>query len=142
MLHPITSIIIAVMHLYLAAGHLGELVAGNLEWTHVWKGFGALAGADVFMALASRRMHTDWKDMKESPELSQSQEWRTRTDGSGNYQPQGNFSFQEQVSYAGDREDRSLLTGCHASPLREGERTKVRGLELLLLVGLQQPPLP
>ena len=97
-LHPITSIIIAVVHLYLAAGHLGELVAGNLEWTHVWKGFGALAGAYVFMALASRRMHTDWKDMKESLELSQSQEWRTRSDGSGNYQPQGNFSFQEQVS--------------------------------------------
>ena len=97
-LYPITSIIIAVVHLYLAAGHLGELVAGNLEWTHVWKGFGALAGAYVFMALASRRMHTEWKDMKESPELSQSQEWRTRTDGSGNYQPQGNFSFQEQVS--------------------------------------------
>ena len=28
---------------------------GEAEWVHVWKGFGALFGADVFTALASRR---------------------------------------------------------------------------------------
>jgi hypothetical protein len=25
-----------------------------LQWTHIWKGFGALAGAYIFAALASR----------------------------------------------------------------------------------------
>ena len=55
-LHPLASVAVCIVHLYLAAGHLGELAAGNIEWTHVWKGFGALAGAYVFAALASRRM--------------------------------------------------------------------------------------
>ena len=54
-LQPLTALVIACVHVYLAAGHLFELVAGNVEWTHVWKGFGALAGAYVFAALASRR---------------------------------------------------------------------------------------
>ena len=53
-LHPLTAVVIAAVHIYLAAGHLTELTAGNMEWTHVWKGFGALAGAYVFAALASR----------------------------------------------------------------------------------------
>jgi len=40
--------------LYLAVGHLSHLVDGDLQWTHWWKGFGALAGAYVFAALAFR----------------------------------------------------------------------------------------
>ena len=36
------------------AGHLAELTADHVAWTDVWKGFGALAGAYVFAALASR----------------------------------------------------------------------------------------
>ena len=53
-LHPLTSVSLAVVHAYLATGHLLDLVAGHVEWTHVWKGFGALGGAYVFAALASR----------------------------------------------------------------------------------------
>jgi hypothetical protein len=52
--HPLTALFLGAVHVYLAAGHLGELAANNLEWTHLWKGFGALAGAYVFAALASR----------------------------------------------------------------------------------------
>jgi hypothetical protein len=55
-LHPLTAVIIAVAHVYLAAGHLSHLIAGDIQWTHCWKGFGALAGAYVFAALASRRL--------------------------------------------------------------------------------------
>ena len=54
-LHPLTAVAIAAVHVYLAAGHLAKL-ADKVEWTDVWKGFGALAGAYVFLALASRRM--------------------------------------------------------------------------------------
>jgi hypothetical protein len=53
-LHPLTAVGIAVMHVYLAAGHLLKLIGGEVTWTNVWKGFGALAGAYVFAALASR----------------------------------------------------------------------------------------
>ena len=53
-LHPLTALFIAALHVYLAAGHLAELAADNVEWTHLWKGSGALAGAYVFAALASR----------------------------------------------------------------------------------------
>ncbi|HTF32205.1 MAG TPA: hypothetical protein VK714_00730 [Myxococcota bacterium] len=53
-LHPLTAVAIAAVHVYLAAGHLAKLAAGNVEWMHLWKGFGALAGAYVFAALASR----------------------------------------------------------------------------------------
>ncbi|HME72729.1 MAG TPA: hypothetical protein VKM54_23105 [Myxococcota bacterium] len=53
-LHPLTAVAIAAVHISLAAGHLAKLAAGNVEWTHLWKGFGALAGAYVFAALASR----------------------------------------------------------------------------------------
>jgi hypothetical protein len=53
-LHPLTTAGIAVMHVYLATGHLLKLFGGEVTWTNVWKGFGALAGAYVFAALASR----------------------------------------------------------------------------------------
>jgi hypothetical protein len=46
--------VIAAGHVYLAAGHLWQLIAGDVQWTHCWKGFGALAGVYVFAALASR----------------------------------------------------------------------------------------
>lgn len=55
-LHPLTAVIIAAVHVYLGAGHLSLLVGGEILWTHVWKGFGALAGAYVFAALASRSL--------------------------------------------------------------------------------------
>jgi hypothetical protein len=55
-LHPVTALVIACMHVYLAAGHLSKLFGGDLEWTHIWKGFGALAGAYVFTAFASHRL--------------------------------------------------------------------------------------
>ena len=53
-LHPLTAVGIAVMHVYLAAGHLVKLFDGEMTWTNIWKGFGALGGAYVFAALASR----------------------------------------------------------------------------------------
>src|SRR5262249_5718153 len=53
-LHPLISVVVCVVHIYLAIGHLGPLAAGDVQWTHIWKGFGALAGAYVFAALASR----------------------------------------------------------------------------------------
>ena len=53
-LHPFTALAIAVVHVYLSFGHLSKLFGGDVQWTHIWKGFGALAGAYVFAALASR----------------------------------------------------------------------------------------
>jgi hypothetical protein len=53
-MHPVTALVIACVHLYLATGHLSHLFGGEVQWTHMWKGFGALAGAYVFAALASR----------------------------------------------------------------------------------------
>jgi len=53
--HPVTSGTIAAVHVYLAYGHLSKLVGGETQWVHIWKGFGALFGAYVFTALASRR---------------------------------------------------------------------------------------
>jgi hypothetical protein len=53
-LRPLTAVVIAAVHVYLAAGHLWQLIVGDVQWTHCWKGFGALAGAYVFAALASR----------------------------------------------------------------------------------------
>jgi hypothetical protein len=45
-------------------------LAGDVEWTHIWKGFGAVAAAYVFAALASRglarhtiSMKNDWKQI-------------------------------------------------------------------------------
>ena len=66
-LHPLTSVMLAVVHVYLATGHLIELVAGHVEWTHIWKGFGALAGAYVFAALASRRAPSPRPSREMSP---------------------------------------------------------------------------
>jgi hypothetical protein len=66
-LHPLTSVILAVVHVYLASGHLAELLAGQVEWTHIWKGFGALAGAYVFAALASRRVSSPRPSREMSP---------------------------------------------------------------------------
>ena len=53
-LHPLTALFIGAVHVYLAAGHLSKLFSGPIQWTDIWKGFGALAGAYVFAALASR----------------------------------------------------------------------------------------
>ena len=51
--HPLTSLIVAAVHVYLASGHLLKLFSGGgLYWTDIWKGFGALAGAYLFAALA------------------------------------------------------------------------------------------
>jgi hypothetical protein len=55
-LRPVTALVIACTHVYLAAGHLLKLFNGDVQWTHFWKGLGALAGAYVFAALASRRL--------------------------------------------------------------------------------------
>src|SRR5215467_5907964 len=54
LLHPLTSVVVCVVHVSLAFGHLGPLAAGDVQWTHIWKGFGALAGAYIFAALATR----------------------------------------------------------------------------------------
>jgi hypothetical protein len=53
-LHPFTALVIAIVHVYLSFGHLAKLFGGEIQWIHIWKGFGALAGAYVFTALASR----------------------------------------------------------------------------------------
>jgi hypothetical protein len=53
-LNPFAALIVAMIHVYLAAGHLLDLFGGALTWTNIWKGFGALAGAYVFLAIASR----------------------------------------------------------------------------------------
>jgi hypothetical protein len=31
-LHPLTALTIAAVHVYLAYGHLGKVVAGDVEW--------------------------------------------------------------------------------------------------------------
>jgi hypothetical protein len=54
-LHPFTAAFIAAVHVYLSYGHFSKLFAGPVTWTDFWKGFGALFGAYVFAALASRR---------------------------------------------------------------------------------------
>jgi hypothetical protein len=54
MLHPLTAVFLGAVHVYLAVGHLSKLLGGPIQWTDVWKGFGALAGAYVFAALATR----------------------------------------------------------------------------------------
>jgi hypothetical protein len=53
-MHPFTLLILAGLHVYLGFVHLVQLAAGDIEWTHFWKGSGALAGAYVFLALTSR----------------------------------------------------------------------------------------
>ena len=61
-LHPLTALIIACVHVYLAAGHLSKLFGGEMMWTNIWKGFGALTGAYVFVALGSRGIVAQHKD--------------------------------------------------------------------------------
>src|SRR5215475_1054349 len=53
-LRPYTAVAIAAVHVYLGVGHLSKLFGGEVEWTHIWKGFGSIGGAYVFAALASR----------------------------------------------------------------------------------------
>jgi len=53
-LHPLTTLLLGAVHVYLASGHLVQLFTGPIQWTDIWKGFGALAAAYVFVALASR----------------------------------------------------------------------------------------
>src|SRR5208282_2404759 len=53
-LHPLTALFLGGVHVYLAAGHLSKLIGGARDWTDIWKGLGALAGAYIFVALASR----------------------------------------------------------------------------------------
>ena len=53
---PLTAAVIAVVHVYLSVGHLSPLFGGDVQWEHMWKGFGALGGAYVFAALASRKL--------------------------------------------------------------------------------------
>jgi hypothetical protein len=60
--HPATALVIAAVHVYLGVGHLSHLVAGQVEWEHIWKGFGALFGAYEFAALASRRISARLKN--------------------------------------------------------------------------------
>jgi hypothetical protein len=52
---PLTSAIISAVHIYLAAGHLYQLFGGEITWTNIWKGFGALGGAYMFAAFAGRQ---------------------------------------------------------------------------------------
>jgi hypothetical protein len=53
-LHRYTAVVLAAVHIYLSVGHLSKLFGGPVHWTDFWKGFGSLAGAYVFAALASR----------------------------------------------------------------------------------------
>jgi hypothetical protein len=36
-LHPLTALIIAAVHVYLAGGHLLKLFGGDVTWTNIWK---------------------------------------------------------------------------------------------------------
>jgi hypothetical protein len=72
-LHRYTAIVIAVVHVYLSIGHLSKLFGGDLQWTHIWKGFGALAGAYIFAALASRGFARDKGDRRLPAMLGQQQ---------------------------------------------------------------------
>jgi hypothetical protein len=53
--HPAVFVGLAGLHLYLGGGHLWQLVQGDLAWTHIWKGGGAMAGCYWFLALATAR---------------------------------------------------------------------------------------
>ena len=78
-LHPLTALGIAALHVYLAFGHLSKLLSGSFLWTDIWKGFGALAGAYVFAALASRRLAK-----REGQRLSQADKNRRLTGATPN----------------------------------------------------------
>lgn len=47
--------LLAVLHLYLAFGHLLPLLAGETTWENVWKSGGALLAVYWFAALAHNR---------------------------------------------------------------------------------------
>jgi hypothetical protein len=69
-LHPLTAVVIAAVHVYLAAGHLSNLIGGDVQWEHFWKGFGALGGAYVFAALASRGLaQNEGRHLRLDPDL-------------------------------------------------------------------------
>jgi len=53
-LHPFTSLLLGGIHVYLGVDHLSHLFGGEVQWVHIWKGFGAIAGAYIFAALATR----------------------------------------------------------------------------------------
>jgi len=59
---PFTAAIISAVHIYLAVEHLSPLFSGEVTWTNIWKGFGALGGAYVFAALASRQFARQRKE--------------------------------------------------------------------------------
>jgi len=87
-LHPLTSVVVCVVHIYLAIGHLGPLAAGDVQWTHIWKGFGALAGAYVFAALASHRMSVKACRVKEEERACASaEEGSSGGNHSGGFRP-------------------------------------------------------
>ncbi len=68
--HPLTTLSIAIVHVYLASVHLAALAAGRIAWEHIWKSFGALFGAYVFAALASRRLEKPLQRMIAKERLS------------------------------------------------------------------------
>jgi hypothetical protein len=53
-LHRYTAVFIAVIHAYLSIGHLSKLFGGDVEWTHIWKGFGRLGVALTCLRLWRR----------------------------------------------------------------------------------------
>jgi hypothetical protein len=61
---PFTAGLVSVVHVYLSSGHLYHLFSGEITWTNIWKGFGALGGAYVFAALASRSFDQRHKESK------------------------------------------------------------------------------
>src|SRR5271169_3183836 len=64
---PFTAAIISAVHIYLAVGHLIHLFLGEVTWTNIWKGFGALGGAYVFAALASRQFAREERRLDLNP---------------------------------------------------------------------------
>ena len=66
-LHPFTALSVAVLHVYLSFGHLSKLFGGDVQWTHIWKGFGSLVGAYVFAALASRGLAREYSNPEVQP---------------------------------------------------------------------------
>lgn len=47
--------LLALLHLYLAFGHLAPLIAGQTTWENFWKSGGALLAVYWFAALALNR---------------------------------------------------------------------------------------
>jgi hypothetical protein len=72
-LHPFTAVIIAGVHVYLSLGHLSVLFQGTPQWTDLWKGFGAMFGAYVFAALATRGVARNKSQLPSAEPLRQRQ---------------------------------------------------------------------